>query len=183
MYDLYVIGGRKGFYVGQALVKPTGGWARRIARHWSGHGGSEGALRLLVAGSRARCVGRVQTTKAFINDLEARAWDRFVAKGWKPVHPRPRDSANWNPGISPERRREISQMGGLARAKKLSKRRLQEIGQIAKRSRSSAERRACMLKTKPWLYKATGAKRHHDAVRAGKLGAAATWQHKNRRAS
>lgn len=99
IYDLYLIGSKTGFYVGQAKRLPTGGWERRVAMHRAGKGGSiAGASALLQAGAKVRCIGSIATDRAYANVLEARAWDLFRARGWKPAHPRPRDSANWASG-------------------------------------------------------------------------------------
>lgn len=37
-FDLYVLGGPDGFYVGQAKHKRGGGWERRVAEHRRGKG-------------------------------------------------------------------------------------------------------------------------------------------------
>jgi hypothetical protein len=89
-FDLYVIGDRRGFYVGQAKRVRAGGWERRIRMHRGGpRDGSPVARRLLRAGARSRCVGSVCAEHGFVNGLEARLWDAFAARGWRPVHPRP----------------------------------------------------------------------------------------------
>lgn len=94
IFDLYVIGGRRGFYAGQAKRMHTGGWRRRIDRHRSGCG-SPLAKRLLAAGAHGRCIASIAAERGFVNLLEARLWDMLVVRGWRPIHPRPRESANW----------------------------------------------------------------------------------------
>ncbi len=72
--------------------------------------------------------------------------------------------------MTPARRSEISRMGGRARAEKLSPKRLKEIAQLAKVSRTPEERRRTMLKAQPWLYITT---EHQSA--AGIKGTHVRW--------
>lgn len=94
VFDIYEIGNANGFYVGQARRMAQGGWQRRVLKHLAGKG-SKGAHRLLLAGAAARCIGSVHAERAYVNLIEAAAWDRRVARGWIPVHVRPQDSELW----------------------------------------------------------------------------------------
>lgn len=94
LFDFYVIGGRAGFYVGQALRKESGGWERRIIEHLRGKG-SPAAQLLLLNEKMARCLGSVCAGKGYANGVEARAWDLYASRGWHPVHRRPGDGTQW----------------------------------------------------------------------------------------